>query len=971
MYGTLLLALLSIIPGVGDANDSNIADARLNDVCFVDVENGWAVGDRGTILHTDDGGKNWRTQTSGVDCSLWSVCFIDPQLGWAAGGFTHPYTHTSSGVVLTTSDGGQTWKQNPKLRLPSLRRIGFFDVNRGWAVGCRSAMYPTGAFLTDDAGRSWRPVPGGVDAPWRTGDLLGPLAGAMAGRNRPLALIRGGTLESAGDNLDLRSVAQLRLVRPSFGWLVGDGGLVQATDNLFATRRNPPGELPKVMRRFDFTALAVRGRKCWIAGSPGTVVFHTDDGGQTWSGFLTGSTTPIRAIAFADDLHGWAVGELGTILATDDGGRTWRRQRAGGSRAAILAIFADPQDVPLELIARLAEAEGYLTAVEVIGRRDIELPSRDGVPAEDRLHEAVVRLGGSSTAAAWQFPLRQPGLGINRSGIVAVWDNLNERPGLDVLRERLVRAIRTWRPEAIVTHDAEIGLDDPLGQIVRETVLKAAKDAADENAFADLAAETALPPWRVKHVFGVKPSDVRGGEFSGSKYINRLAGTPNEAAAEPRGLLHDGRFASPPNWSLRPIGADGSDAASARGSFASLGIPADGEARRPMRQPSPESGDIARRRALKIRHVQAIIEQADGGAWTADQLLAQIGQLTRDLDARATGRILHQIAARFQRSGRWAQAAETYKTLVENYPDHPSIAPALIWLVQYHASEEVAWRVARNAVGPERLETAVSLGEQIQRKRFGLFAEPEIRFPLAAAYRRLGQPRQSARLYQLQGRGTGRDAWWKCARAELHDVPKAKTTKPRVKCAAAATKPRLDGRLDDEVWKSAEAVSLASAQRDDGEWPASVRLAHDAEFLFIAVECRHAPGMANDKKGGATRPRDADLTDHDRVELFLDIDRDYATYYRLSIDHRGWTNDRCWGDPSWNPKWYVAALENGTGWTAEAAVPLKELTGRTPQAGEVWAIGLQRVVPGAGFQSWNSPASVAVLPDGFGHIEFE
>ncbi|NLF08510.1 MAG: hypothetical protein GX594_11095, partial [Pirellulaceae bacterium] len=870
MFPQLLLAFLTI----AFEADAGFDDARLNDVCFVGVENGWAVGDRGTILHSDDGGKNWRPQTSGVDCSLWSVCFIDPQHGWAAGGLTHPFTHASSGVVLTTSDGGQTWKRNPKLLLPSLRRIGFFDANRGWAVGCRSAMYPTGAFLTDDAGRSWRPVPGGVDAPWRTGDMLGPLAGAVAGRNRPLALLRGGMLESTDDDLDLRSVAQLRLMRPSFGWLVGDGGLVRATDDLFATRRDPPGELPKAMRRFDLAALAVRGRKCWMAGTPGSMVFHSPDGGRVWHVFPTGLSAPLRAIAFADDLHGWAVGELGTILATDDGGRSWRRQRAGGARVALLAIFAEPQDVPLELIVQLAEEDGFLTAVEVIGRRDIELPSRDDVPAEDRLHEAIVRLGGSATAAAWQFPLRQQGLRIGRSGIVAVWDNCHQRPGLEVLRERLVRSIRAWRPDAIVTHDAGASIDDPLGQIVREEVLRAVADADDENACPELSAATGLAPWRVRRVFGTMPSDARGGELSTARFSHPLGGTPAEAAAEPRGLLVEGCPASPTSWTLRPVVGDVPSESSVRSVFAGLPTVADGAPRREPRLPSPESGDIARRRAVRLRHVRAIAEQAEGGAWSADKLLAQIGQLTRDLDARDAGHILYQIADRFHRSGRWTQAAEAHKTLVRNYPDHPLAAPAIVWLVRYYASEEAAWRTAPDVsrLG-ERLETAVALGSQLERARFDLFAEPAVRFSLAAAHRGLDQPRQAERLYQLQHRGPGRDGWWDCAQAELRPAA-ARPAKPRMKCAKAAAKPRLDGRLDDDAWQSAEPVSLSSAQHDDGQWPASVKLAYDDEFLYVAIQCRDAPGMAKDYQTDAARPRDADLTGRDRVELFLDIDRD-------------------------------------------------------------------------------------------------
>ncbi len=184
----------------------------------------------------------------------------------------------------------------------------------------------------------------------------------------------------------------------------------------------PPGECATAgrgfmpaARHFDFTALAVRGPNCWIAGSPGTRVFHTADAGRTWQGFPTGSTVPLRAIAFADDQHGWAAGELGTILATDDGGRTWRPQHSGGSRAALLCVFADPDDVPLELIARLSGNEGYRTAVEVLGRRDIEVAPRDDVPLADRLHEAVVGVGGSASDVAWRFPLRQAGLRFRRS----------------------------------------------------------------------------------------------------------------------------------------------------------------------------------------------------------------------------------------------------------------------------------------------------------------------------------------------------------------------------------------------------------------------------------------------------------------------------------------------------------------------------------------------------------------------------
>ena len=151
-------------------------DAWLHDVAFVDPRRGWAVGDRGAIWQTDDGGRNWRQQESGVACPLRSVCFLDAETGWAAGGFSHPYLHSSSGVVLATRDGGRHWHRDPRLMIPALRQIRFFDAKRGWAAGNSSPMFPAGVFLTRDGGRSWTPLSGTGVSPvfgggWLTADL--------------------------------------------------------------------------------------------------------------------------------------------------------------------------------------------------------------------------------------------------------------------------------------------------------------------------------------------------------------------------------------------------------------------------------------------------------------------------------------------------------------------------------------------------------------------------------------------------------------------------------------------------------------------------------------------------------------------------------------------------------------------------------------------------------------------------------
>src|SRR5690349_16960337 len=51
-------------------------DAALNGAHFVDANAGWAVGDRGVIWHTEDGGGTWSEQQSGVACHLSAVWFI-------------------------------------------------------------------------------------------------------------------------------------------------------------------------------------------------------------------------------------------------------------------------------------------------------------------------------------------------------------------------------------------------------------------------------------------------------------------------------------------------------------------------------------------------------------------------------------------------------------------------------------------------------------------------------------------------------------------------------------------------------------------------------------------------------------------------------------------------------------------------------------------------------------------------------
>lgn len=279
---------------------------------------------------------------------------------------------------------------------------------------------------------------------------------------------------------------------------------------------------------------------------------------------------------------------------------------------------------------------------------------------------------------------------------------------------------------------------------------------------------------------------------------------------------------------------------------------------------------------------------------------------------------------------------------------------------------------------------------------------------LAAARRHLGRAEESQRwLLRYLTETTvpvgaptlarGADPWRECVLLEswlMNRAGQPNPPKPVAACRRAMTRPYLDGKLDDPCWKDAIPMPLATTAGDLGEdfgcreaierrfrdKPDPTALAeavgagtraafaYDDEHLYIAIVCRHPAGMKKEKL--EKRGRDMDLRAFDRVSILIDLDRDYQTYYQLQIDQRGAVAEDCWGDRTWDPKWFVAVRADDTGWTAEAAIPLKELTGEVVAPGKLWAVNVVRTVPGKGVQAWSGPAGATPRPEGMGVMTF-
>jgi len=110
-------------------------------VWFADERVGCAVGERGTIMLTRDGGLSWKLAPSPTNEPLFAVHFPTPKDGWAVG---------AEGTIIHSSNGGIRWSAQPAPAAEHLRGVFFLDGMRGWAVGSGGTI-----LHTEDGGRSW------------------------------------------------------------------------------------------------------------------------------------------------------------------------------------------------------------------------------------------------------------------------------------------------------------------------------------------------------------------------------------------------------------------------------------------------------------------------------------------------------------------------------------------------------------------------------------------------------------------------------------------------------------------------------------------------------------------------------------------------------------------------------------------------------------------------------------------------
>ena len=226
-----------------------------------------AVGERGVVVISDDGGRSWRQGSVPTSVSLTTVKFVSPQSGWATG---------HSGVVLHSADGGQTWtrqldgKMVAKLAIETAQSL----VDRG------GANKDTAQRLLADAQR----------------------------------------LESDGPD---KPFLDIYFENETTGYVVGAYGLIFRTEDSGRTWK-PWMDHTDNPRGLHFYAIGASGKTIYLAGEQGLFLRSSDDGQK-----FTRIETPYKGTYFTVAVL--ATGEVilggmrGNAYRSTDQGKTFKQ----------------------------------------------------------------------------------------------------------------------------------------------------------------------------------------------------------------------------------------------------------------------------------------------------------------------------------------------------------------------------------------------------------------------------------------------------------------------------------------------------------------------------------------------------------------------------------------------------------------------------------------------------------------------
>jgi hypothetical protein len=160
--------------------------------------------------------------------------------------------------------------------------------------------------------------------------------------------------------------------------------------------------------------------------------------------------------------------------------------------------------------------------------------------------------------------------------------------------------------------------------------------------------------------------------------------------------------------------------------------------------------------------------------------------------------------------------------------------------------------------------------------------------------------------------------------------------------------PKVDGHLNDVIWRRAQIISdFTQEDPENGKQPTEkteVRVAFDEEAVYVAV--RSFDSEPDQIIGRLTR-RDV-YSESDWIRIVFDSQHDHQTGYSFSVNPAGVQRDKLLYDDTqsdelWDAVWEVKTQIDDQGWTSEFRIPFSIL--RFPQGREqAWGFNVWRTI---------------------------
>jgi len=181
----------------------------------------------------------------------------------------------------------------------------------------------------------------------------------------------------------------------------------------------------------------------------------------------------------------------------------------------------------------------------------------------------------------------------------------------------------------------------------------------------------------------------------------------------------------------------------------------------------------------------------------------------------------------------------------------------------------------------------------------------------------------------------------------------------------------VDGRLDDQVWSTADAATNFVQQRPA---PGKASLRRSEARVWLDGSALHVAMRLYDSDDSVVAPiarRDADVYS-DWAFVYIDSYDDRRSAFHFAVNPRGVqrdaqvTNDEEWQhDYGWNAVWQSETTLDSLGWTAEFRIPLSQLRFATRSgAAASWGIEFGRHIARYNERSYWAP----ILPDRSGFV---